>query len=186
MRVLTVCTHNRTRSVMMAALVESMLTSRLGPGSVTVESSGFGPPGLPAIDEAIAAMARRDLDVTAHRSRVTTVDLIDGADVIVTAERDHVVRVAALSPPAFGRAVTLPELLERAVGLPSAGEGDVRNWMEQATSSRTAVSYLRQPVAEVVDPTGFLPEEFEQVVVLIEQQCIAAADLLARIASVAL
>ena len=32
LRILTVCSHNRTRSVMMAALFESMLTERLGAG----------------------------------------------------------------------------------------------------------------------------------------------------------
>jgi protein-tyrosine-phosphatase len=182
LRILTVCSHNRTRSVMMAALFESMLTERLG--RVVVRSSGFGPEGLPAIDDAVAAMKRRGLDVSQHRSGSTTLALVNGADVIITAERDHVVKVAALSPSAFARAMTLPELLARAGDVPIAPDGaGVRAWAESLTAGRTAGSYLREPVAEVADPTGSMPRAFEAAVVGIERQCAEASTLLARVAS---
>ena len=98
LRILTVCSHNRTRSVMMAALLDQLLTERLGADSVVVRSSGFGPPGLPAIDDAVRAMRRRGLDVSHHRSTTTTSALVDGADLIITAERDHVVKIAVTVP----------------------------------------------------------------------------------------
>ncbi len=177
------CSHNRTRSVMMAALFESMLTERLGPARVEVRSSGFGPVGLPAIDDAVAAMQRRGLDVSAHRSRATTVALVDGADVIVTAERDHVVKVAALSPPAFARAMTLPELLTRAADAPPALDGEgIRPWLESLTAERTAGGYLREPIVDVPDPTGSSPRAFEAAVVEIERQCAEASAWLASAA----
>ena len=145
---------------MMAALFESMLTDRLG--RVIVRSSGFGPEGLPAIDDAVAAMKRRGLDVSQHRSASTTRALVDGADVIITAERAHVVKIAALSPSAFARAMTLPELLARAADVPLAPDGaGVRAWVESLTAARTAGAYLREPVAEVADPTGSMPRAFE-------------------------
>ena len=182
LRILTVCSHNRTRSVMMAALFESMLTERLG--RVIVRSSGFGPEGIPAIDDAVAAMKRRGLDVSQHRSGPTTLALVDGADVIITAERDHVVKIAALSPSAFARAMTLPELLARAADVPLAPDGaGVRAWAESLTAARTAGAYLREPVAEVADPTGSMPRAFEAAVVGIERQCGEASALLARVAS---
>ena len=182
-RILTVCTHNRTRSVMMAALLESMLTGRLGPGRVEVGSSGFGPEGIAAISDAVAAMSRRGLDVSTHRSRSTTAALVDAADVIVTAERDHVVEIAALSRSAFTRAMTLPELLERATVVPpSADVGGVRDWAESLTADRTAGTYLRSPVPEVADPTGSSARAFEAAVVEIERQCNEASALLARAA----
>jgi len=182
-RVLAVCTHNRTRSVMMAALLESMLADRLGPGQVEVGSSGFGPEGIAAISDAVVAMSRRGLDVSAHRSRSTTAALVDGADVIVTAERDHVVKIAALSRPAFARAMTLPELLERAADVPpTADRGGVRAWAESLTAGRTAGTYLRAPIPEVADPTGASASVFEAAVVEIERQCNEAAALVARLA----
>lgn len=182
LRILTVCSHNRTRSVMMAALVESMLTERLG--RVIVRSSGFGPVGLPAIDDAVAAMKRRGLDVSQHRSGSTTLALVDGADLIITAERDHVVKIAALSRSAFARAMTLPELLALAADVPLAPDGaGVREWAESLTAARTAGAYLREPVAEVADPTGSTPRAFEAAVVEIERQCGEVSALLARVAS---
>ncbi|HSL73915.1 MAG TPA: hypothetical protein VK853_05595 [Ilumatobacteraceae bacterium] len=180
LRILTVCTHNRTRSVMTAALLESMLTDRLGAGRVTVRSSGFGPEGIAAIDDAVSAMARRGLDVSAHRSRSTTVALVDGADVIVTAERDHVVKIAALSREAFARAMTLPELLARAADGPAPRvAGGVRPWIESLTAERTAGVYLREPIPEVADPTGSAARSFEAAVVEIERQCRELSVLLA-------
>jgi protein-tyrosine-phosphatase len=97
LRILTVCTHNRTRSVMMAALLDDLLTDRLGDGAVEISSSGFGPAGLPAIDDAVDAMQRRGPDVSAHRSSTPIVSLVDRADLILTAERKHVVEIAAPS-----------------------------------------------------------------------------------------
>ena len=165
---------------MMAALFEAMLTERLGRGRVTVRSSGFGPEGLPAIDDAVAAMKRRGLDVSTHRSRATTVALVERADVIVTAEREHVVKIAALSPPAFARAMTLPELLTRAADAPVALDADgVRPWVESLTAERTAGAYLREPILDVADPTGSSPKAFEAAVVEIERQCAEASAVLA-------
>jgi len=171
LRILTVCSHNRTRSVMMAAMLRSMLAERLGDGSVQIRSSGFGPVDLPAIDDAIDAMRRRGLDVSGHRSSMTTAALVDGADLILTAERDHVVNIAALSPEAFRRTMTLPEFLALAVTGSTDPDLDVRPWVESLTEQRTAGAYLRDAIPEVGDPTGSMPRAFEAAVATIEQQC---------------
>ena len=144
MRILTVCSHNRTRSVMMAALLESKLADRVGAGVAQLRSSGFGPLDIAPIDDAVDAMRRRGLDVSLHRSSATTASLVDGADLILTAERDHVVKIAALSPGAFRRAMTLPEFLAAAARSDEFGH-DVRGWVESLTVERTAGDYLRTP-----------------------------------------
>lgn len=163
---------------MMEALLQSMLDSRLSVGRATVRSSGFGPVDLPSIADAVEAMRRRGLDVSAHRSRSTTTALVDGADLILTAERDHVVRIAALSPSAFPRAMTLPEFLDRAADTHRDVVGTPRQWVEQVTAGRTAGNYLAAPVAEVADPTGSMPKVFERAAASIEQQCAQVAALL--------
>lgn len=194
--ILTVCSHNRTRSVMMAALLESMLADRFGDGRATVQSSGFGPLGLPPIRDAVDAMRRRGLDVSQHGSSATTDGLVDAADLILTAERDHVVRISALSSDAFGRAMTLPEFLATAHATvdvtvdatvdddaddPTAGAADrLRRWVHNLTSTRTAADYLRRPVPEVADPTGSSPRSFEAAALSIEQQCREAVAIVAR------
>lgn len=205
MRLLTVCTHNRTRSVMMAALLGRDIDERLGSEVVEIRSSGFVRAGLPPIDPAVEAMARRGLDVAGHRSAMSDITLLDGADLIITAERDHVIRIATRSPTAYRRAMTLPELLQRVTDVPlhtgdasggqapltdtagvadaSAGDGPelVRAWAESLTADRSAQEYLRRDVPEVADPTGSLPRAFDQAVVDLEHQCRQAADILARL-----
>jgi protein-tyrosine phosphatase len=163
---------------MIAAMLASMLRERLGEDSVDVSSSGFGPVGLPPIDEAVEAMRRRGLDVSSHRSTATTRELVESADVILTAERQHVVKIASLSPNAFPQAMTLPEFLDAAASS-GAGEADgVRSWVHSLTEQRTASAYLREPVPEVADPTGSASRIFEAAVVTIEQQCREVAALL--------
>jgi len=156
---------------MSAALLESKLTERLGASALQLRSSGFGPVGLPPIDDAVDAMRRRGLDVSGHRSSSTTASLVDGADLILTAERDHVVKIAALSPEAFRRAMTLPEFLAAAALGDDDADGDLRSWVKSLTAERTAGEYLRANVPEVADPTGSMPRAFEAAVVAIEQQC---------------
>ena len=165
---------------MMAALLESMLAERLGEGAIQIRSSGFGPVDLPPIDDAVDAMRRRGLDVSAHRSSTTTASLVEGADLILTAERDHVVKIAALSPDAFRRAMTLPEFLAAAANAQSEST-DLRSWVQALTDERTAGTYLRGNIAEVADPTGSAPRAFEAAVVTIEQQCREVAAHLAAL-----
>jgi protein-tyrosine-phosphatase len=163
---------------MIEAMLTSMLRERLGEGSVDVGSSGFGPVGLPPIDEAVEAMRRRGLDISAHRSADTTGELVERADVILTAERQHVVKIAALSPDAFRQAMTLPEFLAVAASSASDEVDGVRSWVRSLTGSRTASAYLRESVPEVADPTGSASRVFEAAVVSIEQQCREVAALL--------
>jgi protein-tyrosine phosphatase len=164
----------------MAALLEAMFAERLGDGVVQIRSSGFGPVDLPPIDDAVDAMARRGLDVSAHRSSTTTASLVDGADLILTAERDHVVKIAALSPDAFRRAMTLPEFLDAVAVGGGDADDDLRSWLQSLTADRTAGVYLRDHIPEVADPTGSMPRAFEAAVVAIERQCEEVAASVVR------
>ncbi len=162
---------------MIEAMLASILRERLGEGSVDVRSSGFGPVGLPPIEEAVEAMRRRGLDVSSHRSSATTRELVESAEVILTAERQHVVKIAALSADAFRQAMTLPEFLAAASSASDETDG-VRSWVRALTEQRRASAYLRESVPEVADPTGSATRAFEAAVVTIEQQCREVAALL--------
>ena len=166
---------------MMAALLDALLDEQLGPDVVAVKSSGFGPVGLPPIPDAVDAMRRRGLDVSQHRSSSTTATLVDGADLILTAERNHVVEIAGLSSAAFRRTFTLPEFLSSAADASEAGDG-IGGWVEQLSESRRAADYLRDQVPEVADPTGWSKRAFEAAVQAIEQQCREVTAHLAHVA----
>lgn len=77
--VLVVCNGNIFRSPFAAAL----LRSALGPHGVRVNSAGFVAPGRPTPPDALAAAAARGIDLSTHRSQLTTSQLVRAADLIV-------------------------------------------------------------------------------------------------------
>src|SRR4051812_30156704 len=111
---------------MMAALIGSMLDDHCGRGVAVMGSAGFGPRDIPAIPDAVDAMRRRNLDVSGHRSRQADAQIVRSADLILTAERAHVIRIASIEPAAFRRTMTLPEFLALAARAPDVHDGAVR------------------------------------------------------------
>ena len=77
--VLVVCNGNIFRSPFAAAV----LRRALGQSGVAVDSAGLVGPGRPSPADAIAAAARRGIDLRGHRSQLLMTDLVRGADVIL-------------------------------------------------------------------------------------------------------
>ncbi|MGK0276845.1 MAG: protein-tyrosine phosphatase [Ilumatobacter sp.] len=182
LKILTVCSHNRTRSVMTMAMLQSMLDARLGDGAAIVRSLGFGPEDMPSIPDAVDAMKRRGFDTSGHRSRKVTADNVGPADLILTSERDHVVKIAAMSPQAYRQTMTLPEFLSLAELDDSPPGQSLRDWVASLTASRSARTYLNSDVGEIIDPTGSAPRAFEKSVVGMEEMCKRATSHIVRVA----
>ena len=72
---------------MAAALLSAAGAARNVP--MNVSSAGFLFEGHPASDAATKVMRERDLDLSAHRSRVLNVELVGNADLVLTMERRH-------------------------------------------------------------------------------------------------
>ena len=111
--VLFVCTANRCRSPLAEAFLRSWLADAVG-----VNISSCGNPDCvgdqPATVDAIEAGRRRGVDLSTHRSRPLTSDLVDAADLIVAMESTHVGEVALLDQRAWNRTFTLVEVVARA------------------------------------------------------------------------
>ena len=180
LKILTVCSHNRTRSVMSMAMLQAGLDARLGAGRVQVRSLGFGPEDLPPIPEAVRAMERRGLDVSEHRSRRVTARRVDAADLILASEVQHVVKIAGESPPAYRRAFTLPEFCERVATDPLADGRTLFEWATDLSEGRRAADYLAGDVAEVADPTGASRRAFEAATARIEALCDTVIGVVSR------
>ncbi len=92
-----ICTGNTCRSPMAAGIAGIWLARKLGlsPAALpkhhlVVESAGLhATDGLPATAEARTAARELGADLTAHRSRAVTVDLLQRADVIYTMTQSH-------------------------------------------------------------------------------------------------
>ena len=180
LKILTVCTHNRTRSVMSMAMIQAGLDQRLGAGRALVRSAGFGPEGMPPIPDAVDAMRRRGLDVSEHASRKVTAKRVDAADLILTSEKDHVVKIAAESPPAYRRAFTLPEFCDRVATDPLADGRTLFEWACDLSGDRRTSDYLRSDVPEVADPTGSTRRQFEAATEGIEALCDTVVGVISR------
>ena len=125
-------------------------------------------------------MRRRGLDVSDHRSRKVTAKRVDAADLILTSEKDHVIKIASISPAAYRRTFTLPEFCDHIQSDPLAEGRTLSVWMTDLSGGRRASDYLRNEVPEVSDPTGSPRREFEAATVGIEEMCAEVVDVLSR------
>src|SRR5438477_5758694 len=80
--VLVICNGNIFRSPFAAAVLRRALELR-GLGRVRVDSAGFAGPGRASPADAIAAAARRGVDLASHSSQLVMADLVRAADLIV-------------------------------------------------------------------------------------------------------
>lgn len=96
MHVLIVCTGNTCRSPLAAALLERRLAAE-GPDGITVASAGTGAmDGAPASEGAYLVALEAGLDLSTHRARLLTPELVREADLILTMSRTHLKRVEEL------------------------------------------------------------------------------------------
>lgn len=157
---LCVCTYNQSRSVMMGAFLRDHLAQRgIGP-EVSVATAGLHGGGHPPTSYALAQLGHRGWLVHGHVSRAVDADRLADRDLVVTAERAHVVSIAGRWPHLFDRTFTLPEL----VGLldtiaPTAV--DVRARLSAARTEKSV--YLDAPeVGEIAEPGGGGPADWRR------------------------
>jgi protein-tyrosine-phosphatase len=94
-RLVLLCTGNTCRSPLAAAAFRE----ELGPDADRVEIISAGTAawdGQPASAGALEAAARTGLDVSAHRSRRATPELLRGVDLVLVMEREHARAAEAL------------------------------------------------------------------------------------------
>ena len=126
--ILLVCTGNICRSPLAAALLKRALAER-GCEGVEVTSAGTGAwDGAPGSEGAYLVGLERGLDLSGHRARLLTRELVDGADLILTMGRLHRARVEELGGE--GRVFVLGEYAgregdEAEVSDPFGGDLDV-------------------------------------------------------------
>ena len=174
--VLMVCSYNQVRSVMAQLLMQRALLDT--DVRAVVRSAGFADGGRPAMPETIRTMRAQQLDATGHISTRVDDRLVRDADLVLTAERLHVIRLVEDDATLFKKVFTLPEFARlAAIAGPRAGLA-MNAWLDFVGSGRTHATFLAAQTPEVTDPTGTTPAMFADTAVRIDGWCRTIAGLL--------
>jgi protein-tyrosine phosphatase len=117
-----------------------------------VASAGTGAlVGEPMQPFALAALAGRGIDGSAFRARQLSREMVEGAALVLTAERRHRAAAVTLVPTAAARTFTLREL-DRLLAAVTPAEIDRRGLVAAAAGQRGLVPPRRPADDDVADP----------------------------------
>lgn len=154
-RVLLVCTGNTCRSPMAEAILSDLLKSRAG--AFEISSAGlFAPEGGEANDRAVEVMREEGLDLSEHRTRRLTRDLVERADLILVMERSQRAWIKARHPGAAEKTFTIAEYAwpgeDEDIGDPIGG--DLDEYRKTAAKLRRALEQVAEKLAAGPVPGG--------------------------------
>jgi len=174
--ILAVCSYNRVRSVMTQLLLQRSLDD--GGVPARVRSAGFAEGGRPAMPDTVQALRTLRLDATTHRSTRVEVHMVQHADLVLTAERLHVVRLVEDSSELFAKVFTLPEFAQLATAAGPRHGRPIADWLAVVGAGRTHDSFLAAHTPEIGDPTGMTSATFGTTAARIDESCRTIAALL--------
>ncbi|HUV41168.1 MAG TPA: L-threonylcarbamoyladenylate synthase [Sedimentisphaerales bacterium] len=143
---LFVCTGNTCRSPMAEALFSHYLAEKLNCEVDQLECKGYkivsagtaGVVGFAATPEAAAACAAKGIDITGHRAKGLSVQLIDEADYIFAMSGQHIDRIVGLSGRSAGKCRLLAENMDihDPIGQPQSVYNNCAQLIEQAVRKK--------------------------------------------------
>ena len=157
-------------------MAEALLRERLRERSIdaSISSAGMSFDGRPATAEAIEAAAGYNVDLTKHRSRVMTAELVDRAGLVLAMERMHAREAVVLTDGAMARTFTLKELVRRGRTAGARRRDEtLADWLARVGADRRPMDLMGDSSDDdVADPYLSSPKVYEE--------CIAELDRLVQ------
>lgn len=143
-RLLIVCTGNTCRSAMAEALIREAAGTR---GlRLEVRSAGIAAADSPASPRAIEALAEKRIDLTGHRARAVTREMIDWADVILVMTTRHREAIISLDPVAAEKTHLIREFAGTAGDVHDPYGGELVDYQE----TRDDLEHLAHRIVEKI------------------------------------
>jgi protein-tyrosine-phosphatase len=137
-------------------MAEALLRERLHSRGVdaTVSSAGITFDGRAATDDAIRAARAHNLDISEHRSRLMSAELVHRADLVIGMERLHAREAVVLGESLLPRCFTLKELVRRGETIGARREDEpIEEWLSRASADRRPIELLGESDDDdVADP----------------------------------
>lgn len=147
MNILFVCTGNTCRSPMAAAIMNKIAVEN--DLDVRIESAGiFASDGEKASENAVKALAGYGIDLTGHRSKPVTEDLIKQCDLILTMTEGH---RQILLPLAGDKVHVLNEYAGASGEIPDPYGGDLEEYEETAREIYDVLVDVAEKIADMQD-----------------------------------
>lgn len=151
LRLLVICTANQCRSPMAEVMARSLLRDR----GIAAEIGSAGTDaldGIKATDGAAITVRKLGLDLSHHRSRTVTAELVESADLVLAMERRHVIDLVTTFRAQLGCTYTLPEFAQVTQTAPRTPVESPGQWLARLARQRTPAAGLAAP--EIADPIG--------------------------------
>ncbi len=146
MRILFVCTGNTCRSPMAAALMNKI--AKDNDLDIGADSAGiFAEEGVGASDEAVEAVKKYDIDLSAHKAKTVSDALIRANDVILTMTEAHKMVLKNL---ACEKVFTIAEYAGSFGDIPDPFGGDLFDYEETLEEIYDLLTDIAERVADEV------------------------------------
>lgn len=174
-KILFLCTANRCRSPLAAALLRRALARRV---DVEVDSAGVLDAGFrcpPLLEEAARS---HGLDLGNHRARTVTSALVQQSDLVVGMAREHVRHAAVLVPESFSRSFTMRELVRRGMMVGNR-RSELAAWVASVHAGRSPTNLLGVSSADdIVDPYNGTAADYARLVSQLDVLVATMAELI--------
>ncbi len=152
--VLMVCTGNICRSPMAEVLLQARLARDGTRQDWQVGSAGvWTVDGRPASEHAVGVMAQRGIDLSAHRSRNITREMMSQADLVLAMTRSHTEALGAAFPAHSRKVYLLGEMV-----------GQMRDIADPYGGTRQEYAYTAKELEQLI------ADGYERIVALVEKR----------------